>query len=507
MLVFGENTDDKGAQLENLTRSLLSSMGYTKIVKNDIRSGGEEIDLRADYEFQDVGGRQTFRLICECKAHRDPVGMSDWLKFLGKVLSEEIRQSQPIYACFIALGGVNGNVEGHYDDIKSRKNSITLVNGDVLLDRVSGIYNLCSLEAVGQSVRRFTQRHVRSVEVAYYDGRVFWIVVFEKDMYTFLHAGGEPVEGESVEPLKDLAKTGLPAMTHIDLREEAEAHSRAIRARKAVLSELILSGGTTSRSGLFANIQEFSEAEIRHIINVFLEQNVLIQSEGGEQLSLIPEEVEYFYDYLAEMYRFLLGGEMTESVIRSLGSAYHAKYMNEQMVAEIQKVQGNIPLSPEAVQKARLLIRWSPSALLWALQPDTMIVEHRTDKDLENEDFRKTSDEFCESYLLRKLFDFFKRDFRRVPLREQFHEVYGLREVETIQRTIIKDSKGIVLEGDSYEGLSIGQLEDGYVSPEGSNWALLAAFKIAPEAPLQLKGERQISSGIKVKQKGRSRKK
>jgi hypothetical protein len=181
--------------------------------------------------------------------------------------------------------------------------------------------------------------------------------------------------------------------------------------------------------------------------------------------------------------------------------------MNEQMVAEIQKVQGHMPLSTEGVKKARLLIRWSPSALLWALQPDTMIVEHRTDKNLADESFRKSSDEYCESYLLRKLFDFFKRDFRRVPLREQFYEIHGLREVVTIERTIIKDSKGVVLEGDSYEGLSIGQLEDGYVGPEGSNWALLSAFRIAPEASLQLKGERQNSGDLKVKQKGRSRKK
>ena len=506
MIIFGENKDDKGTQLENLTRSILSSMGYTKIVKNDVRSGGEEIDVRAEYEFQDVGGRQTFRLICECKAHREPIDMSDWLKFLGKVLSEEIRQNQPIYACFIALGGVNGNVEGHYDDIKGQKSSITLVNGEVLLKRVSDIYNLCNLETIVNSVRRFTQRQIRSVEIAYYDERVFWVIIFEKDIYTFLNANSELIERELTETLKDLAKSGLPAMTYIDLREEAEAHIRAIRARKAVLSELMLSNGLISYSTLLANNQDFSEAEIRHIIKVFVDQKTLTQSEDRTQLSLFDENTENFYGLLAEMYRFLLAGEMTIPVIRALGSSYHTKHMNEQMVAEIQKIQGNMPLSNEGVQKICLLIRWSPTALAWALHPDSMIVEHRKDENLKSTKFKKTSDEFCESYLLRKLFSFFKSDFQRTPLREQFHEVYGLREVETIERMIIKDSKGVVLEGDLYEGLSIGQLQEGYVGPDGSNWALMSAFKAMPEATIRIKNEPQNIGKPKVRQKSRGRK-
>jgi Holliday junction resolvase-like predicted endonuclease len=47
--VFGTNSDDKGAQLEQLTVRLLRKLGYKHVAVNTVGTGGSEIDVRAEY--------------------------------------------------------------------------------------------------------------------------------------------------------------------------------------------------------------------------------------------------------------------------------------------------------------------------------------------------------------------------------------------------------------------------------------------------------------------------
>ena len=87
--VYGNTNDDKGVQLESLTASILKSMGYA-VNSNEIKSGGNELDVVATKK-EPIGGEVC--LICECKAHENPVNMNDWLKFLGKVYKEKRKNS------------------------------------------------------------------------------------------------------------------------------------------------------------------------------------------------------------------------------------------------------------------------------------------------------------------------------------------------------------------------------------------------------------------------------
>jgi hypothetical protein len=481
MLVLGKSSDDKGTQLEKLTHTLLSAMGYTNIVINEIRSGGEEIDLRADYEFQSVGGRQTSRLICECKAHKEPSRMSDWLKFLGKILSEEIRQGCQIHACFIALGGINGNVSGHYSDIKSRRVDIALVTGEALFEHVTRLFNVCNLEAVNNTVRRFTDRQIRSVEIAYYEERVFWVVILEEGAYTFLGANGDLLEGDVTEELKPLIESVLAATPYINLREEAEASRRAIRVAKAVLSDLIINDGSSTFDAISVNNDEFTEEELKQIVADLEQQDLVVQSGSGTDLYLPQEDDAAFYEKLIGLYRFLLAGEITLPMITAITSPYYINHINEELIARIQEIQGNIPLSLEEIRQARYLLKWSPTALAWALHPDEMIVNHRAETHLSNETFKRDSDSFCRNFFLRKLYTFFKNDFRRAVLRPIFYNVHKLREIETRETVLIKSATCLVLQGDIRERLSIGQLGDGYVGPDGSDWILMSALDSTPE--------------------------
>src|SRR5690242_6776216 len=110
MLVLGKSSDDKGTQLEKLTEILLAAKGYRSITRNSIGAGGAEIDVRGDRELPTLAGNKLFRMICECKAHKEPVGLTYWLKFCGKIYVERLTVNSDTLGCFIALRGVNGNV-------------------------------------------------------------------------------------------------------------------------------------------------------------------------------------------------------------------------------------------------------------------------------------------------------------------------------------------------------------------------------------------------------------
>ena len=83
--ILGENNDSRGSQLEALTERILNCLGYENIIKNRISHGGHEIDVEARLPQPSIAESSVTRLICECKAHNAPIGINDWLKFLGKL--------------------------------------------------------------------------------------------------------------------------------------------------------------------------------------------------------------------------------------------------------------------------------------------------------------------------------------------------------------------------------------------------------------------------------------
>ena len=153
LIVLGKTNDDKGTQLEQLTKSLLERLGYKEIVLNDIGPGGQEIDLRAEILIPSLQGEQQRRVICECKAHRTPIGLTDWLKFIGKVHVEEIRLQREITGCFIALSGVNGSVAGSFDELRQHRQSIELITGEHLVGLLQKVFDFAPLDVVTENYR------------------------------------------------------------------------------------------------------------------------------------------------------------------------------------------------------------------------------------------------------------------------------------------------------------------------------------------------------------------
>jgi len=492
MLVLGKSNDDKGTQLESLTHRLLSEMGYQNVVTNLISAGGEEIDVSADIAVPTIGGAQMRRLICECKAHKNVISSPDWLKFLGKVLVEEALLAGEVTGCFIALGGVNGNVAGNYDKLKARRPNITLVTGDTLLNEVSRLYELCGAEKIISVLRQHTTRQYRALEIAYYDGKLYYVVLLENDVYTILDAQGRVLEGEIISELRPLVENVLSAHTYIDLGEEAQAIRRCTQAQKSVLSQLIIGGGTIEMTGLDGGQDfNFTTAEFEKAVEELAARGWVVQSDGLPLLSLLPEDDDQFYERLAEIYHFLLGGEARFNLPGVLKSSFYTRHINVKMVGQIQRIQGGLPLSETDVEDAVKLLRWSPSAVLWAVQPDEMFVNYRTDEKFKSD---VQVDRFHRNYFFRELYRSLRHDLTHPLGRAYLLDDCHIREIETSQKVIVKSSTGIQLASDLHERLGIGQTADGYVGPDGSSYILLLLLEGA-EQPWEVPAWRQTDGG------------
>lgn len=48
LYILGQNSDDKGSQLENLTKRILTKYGLTNVTRDEVSAGGNEIDVTAE---------------------------------------------------------------------------------------------------------------------------------------------------------------------------------------------------------------------------------------------------------------------------------------------------------------------------------------------------------------------------------------------------------------------------------------------------------------------------
>jgi hypothetical protein len=172
---------------------------------------------------------------------------------------------------------------------------------------------------------------------------------------------------------------------------------------------------------------------------------------------------------------------MTLPVLDALKSQYHIDAINNKFLKYVLLVQGGFTLVAEDEEKALSVLRMSPTALLWAIQPNDMMVKHRVDRVFDAEKQKTISDPFCRNYFLWNLYNRFRHDFRNPYLTETFHEFHGIRELESVLDIKAKSHEGILFQGRATERNVIGRLMPGFVNPAGIPWAHMLALESAPQ--------------------------
>jgi hypothetical protein len=486
MIVLGQSSDDKGAQLELLATKTLASMGYRNIVRSRIDSGGSEVDVSADHMAEMLGGLQTRKLLCECKARRDPSDLTDWLKFVGKVYIEAVERNEEVFGCFICLSGVNGNVSGSYESYKRRKNNITVIDGDGIIAMVSERYGLCGLQEAAGTIRKFTERPVKSLEVAYYQEELFWVATFEQEAYALLAASGEPLVGEKRAAVSSLVESSTSATALVDLFEEAEAQRSTTALEKLILTKFVARNGVMPLSIRAGEAQDESPVgacsadslplhDFNRIMRRLEERGWVVPSGDKRQLTLRIDERGRCLD-MVDILRFMLNGEVKAEVVRNfIGCGYYDRHIDRELISEVQRLQGNVSLTEEEADDLIRLLKLSPSALINLLVPVESILSHRAQAgavantgDLYRHDVKTLFDTAYSS-----LAD----DFRNPSLKEYFYAVRGVRELEVYQHVRVKTGEKVELEGDLSDRMAILR-----TTPElGGIFVLVSVLESAPQ--------------------------
>lgn len=466
MIVLGKTTDDLGAQLERLTKRILTHYGYVNLAVNVVTAGGQELDVTGDIEVPVPGSPRSRRLVAECKAYQTPVAITDWLKFLGKVLVEETRLKQEVTGLFVALSGVNGNVRGSYDEICQHRSNIVLLAADNLMTEVQALYSALQSARAVDRLRSLTSKQHLSLEFAYYDEQIYWIALFPDSEYGILTGNGALLTDAQEQTLKPLVQSRLSATTYVNLALEKEAFLKVLSIKKLAVAKLAEQKSQLSISDLFdqsgpdAVLAKRAMEEMRPLPWFEMGSNdANIRSAGLTNTQQ--------YEQLTDLMKFMFNGAIQKDVVRMFYSSdFVQSRINAGFLDFAASIQGNLPLTDTFRSQALSIIKLSPSACLQAITPEPLIVNHRV-----SSNFGKGTsmiDEEDRRVLLSALLAQLTKDFDNSILNEYFYTTCGLREIETIQQYLVKSANRVEIDASVRMRRGIGVLDNshggGYIS-------------------------------------------
>jgi|GEM_PF-3287340 len=351
LILLEQNKDKKGTLLETIVKVLLSSYGYDYVATNEIGSGGNEIDVVAEKRISNFGGSQTYPLICECKAHENPVNMNDWLKFLGKVYKEK-RKNSLSFGLMIALSDANGNVKG---DIRTEnyQEDVKLIAGNELIEPIMSHYGLASITAIINIIKHWTNLTITDRDVAFYNNTPYWIVYFSDGTFTILDKDGQFLEKEMLENIITtfIALSTFSKDSYIDIRR-----NKTVEIKKKAIKDIAI-WALMNSSLSFAQIVD------------------LILQNSGNQLHVNVSEVDNVASIkpvqeinMIEFYRSLLG----LGIPTKLYNSFYMEHIDESLLDSILSLQGGLSLSNEERSIVLFIIKHSPSALHIAIYPNPL---------------------------------------------------------------------------------------------------------------------------------------
>ncbi|HLN33597.1 MAG TPA: hypothetical protein VK395_38075 [Gemmataceae bacterium] len=442
MIVLGKDGDDKGTQLERLTRTLLSHRGYRNLQTNVVGTGSEEIDVEGEFPLPaGIHDTRVYRLIAECKAYRKPVSLPEWHKFCGKLYSVEKLQTEDVQGCFVALSGVNGPVRGHYDSLKARRAKVELVTADDLLTELSKVYPLVDFKILREKLNKATDRVYQLEEVAYYADQLYRVIFFEHGAYTIIKANGEEPTQEEVAELRPMIEEAYAVMDYIDLKEEARAKKRAVEVEIALIGWLMLAGGKATIADLKPLERAgVSEQELAEAVDSLTTEG-LLDSPGSGVASLPTATSKEDYKRIAQVYIAFFRIQ-PDVLPRVLDCPWYRDHIDTELLDVVKGFQGPMQLSPADDKAAITIMRLSPRALVNVLQPVVMI--RHPFGGVDEAITRQTNRDLFMSLLFNCLHD----EFIHSPVLHEHYWAAGVRELDITRKYVVKSVTGILVQDD-----------------------------------------------------------
>jgi len=456
VLVIGVTAKDKGTQLEALVRTELISQGYESVHTNVIGPGGNELDVVSERDIGVMGSSRVIPLLCEAKAHVEPIDMPAWQKFLGKVFIE--RTSKPAtIGMLVALNGVNGNVRGSFESIRGKDEGIFVFDGNHLLARAREAGEIAAEDTARNVIEADYRRRLWRLEPAYYGGGYFWIVWWDDDHYSVVAAHGDRLPADEIERLRGALEGSLRG--NLQPAEEVQAVAEARHRAKVALLNSLLRGVDVSLADAIA-----SDA-VAGAVQSLLEEPFMSRS---DHLRLRPAD-ELNAAEVGRLFISLFEYSVPVREMDFVAGGFHHAYV-QRLVDTLSERQAGFTLSEEDETELRAIAPLFPSVWVSLARPIPMITSPRAnDPELASESMLATDrSEFWDAII-----QAVREDFTNVFLRGLLYDHLHVAELAETTRVTVKSKSGVVGTMESETRTAIRQLEEGFASELGSKHALI----------------------------------
>jgi hypothetical protein len=442
LYILGKGKDDKGKQLEEITASILTELNYTYVCTNSIGAGGHEIDVKARSTHNVLGKETAIPIICECKAHDKPINTNDWLKFLGKVHTERTARPQTI-GVLIALTGVNGNVSGAYEDMED-KGYVFLIAQDSLTNIICKHFKLRSVDEIRSFVSHETIRAIDTIDLVYYRKEIWWIVGFTTGEFTFFANEFYNMESERLDKFLDLLSLTTPyrKSKFVSPQDEEIYQIRRDIMIKGVIY-LLMINRRMSHDDLLQSLKELChqpDIDKNEMLSVIKKCLYLKTDEDSVQLKT-DEEIDF-----AEFYRWYNHGQL---ILESIVLPFYSNHIDKVLFEEILRIQMHIEIPEDKIDDCMFILKMSPSALVYALTPDDVIVNARR----QGADKIAPVNEFHTTYFMNSLAEHLLRDLQNPRFSSFYCCNFGLNDysIETeLQLKFVNSAKNRKITYSSY---------------------------------------------------------
>ena len=426
LYILGKSKDDKGTQLEQLTSKILEYQGYTNIQTNVQVSGASEIDVTA-LKIVKTGVKDiSTPVICECKAHEKPIVMTDWLKFIGKLYIA--RKTEPgTIGLMLALSGANGAVIGSATNDFRDDATTQLIANDDIITLLSQVFGLVDIVSAKSRLSTLPMSRVIDVNLVYYNYLVWWIVECEDGHFTLCHSDLKPATLEEANAILSMIPnvTIFQEKDFFDVWQNMETGMQIRQIQKSLLSSL-LTKGSMKKDQIYEQYKDFDN----QILAEAMDSCKFFKScDDNASLSLSD-----FSN--VELYRFILDGDCP---IEILASDFYQDNINNELLEQIWIIQDGFRLPSEMMSDCLQLLKFSPSALRYALKKDRVLSFTHMVKD------NKEMTELYNSHFMGMLQNAFKNDFRNPVLSNLYYNNYGVMKMQicTSTKVYLKEKNNI----------------------------------------------------------------
>lgn len=378
LYILGKNSDDKGTQLEQLTVKILEHQGLEDITTNIQEAGGNEIDITA-YSQTTIGiCPQKTKVIGECKAHKAPINITDWLKFIGKVHYAREMEANVI-GIMVCLSGANGAVVGMYNEKHHNDNTIQLIANRDLVNLISYCFEIEAEANVREKHTSMSYGDIDEMNLLYYDRKIYWVTSFIDGKYTISNAKGHPMTKGELNDIFSIIANYSPYSqdSFIDIREHQETKQH-LTAINMVLLSILVNGFSGTLNETAKQIKKNDDTIDPDILEMAIIQNPFVVYNKEEDIVTLQNEESID---LVDFYRYILhSGCPLDLVI----SNFYQNHINQELLYKIQKIQYGIEIPQEKIDDCIFFLKYSPSALLRAITPNGLFHGYEAVKSIEN---------------------------------------------------------------------------------------------------------------------------